>query len=61
MGIAAVSAGIALVWYDTDWQKWWNFLLSNLTLVAGINILVIFILFADRVLLRYFSYKMMQR
>lgn len=60
VGIAAVSAGIALIWFDVDWQKWWNFLLSNLTWVSGINLLAVFILFADRVLLRYFTYKVSQ-
>lgn len=56
-GIVAVSAGMALIWYEADWQEWLNFLMTNTTLVAGINFLVVFILFADRVLLRYFLYK----
>jgi hypothetical protein len=30
---------------------------NNLTLIAGINVLGLFILFADRVLLRYFFYR----
>lgn len=56
-GITLVSAGMALVWYDADWKNWLDFLVSNTGFVAGINIIVVFILFADRVLLRYFMYK----
>ncbi|MCK3685687.1 hypothetical protein [Maribellus sp. YY47] len=59
-GIAALSAGIALIWLDVNWQAWWSFLLYNVSWVAGLNILVVFILFVDRVLLRYFSYKLSQ-
>ncbi|MFV0591249.1 MAG: hypothetical protein ACK5M7_07685 [Draconibacterium sp.] len=60
LGILIVSAGTALIWYDTDWEKWWNLLLANISWVAIINVLLVFILFADRVLLRYFSYKVSQ-
>jgi hypothetical protein len=54
LGIIAVSAGMAFVWYEANWQEWLDFLMTNATWVAGINFLVVFILFADRVLLRYF-------
>lgn len=56
-GIVIVSAVMALIWYEANWKEWLNFLMTNATLVAGINILAVFILFADRVLLRYFMYK----
>ncbi|MCY1721667.1 hypothetical protein OU798_15030 [Prolixibacteraceae bacterium Z1-6] len=56
-GIFAVSAGMALIWFDVNWKGWFNFLGSHLALVAGAGILAVFILFADRVLLRYFLYK----
>ena len=56
-GIVAISAGMAFIWYEVDWQEWLNFLMTNITLVAGINFLVVFILFVDRVLLRYFLHK----
>lgn len=57
VGIVVVSAAMAFIWYEANWQDWLNFLISNFSLLAGINILVVFILFADRVLLRYFFYK----
>ncbi len=57
VGIAMVSAAIALIWYDTNWTEWLDFFVSNISFIVGINILVIFILFADRVLLRYFMFK----
>ena len=56
-GIAVLAAGMALIWYDIDWKNWLDFLFSNATLVAGINLLLLFVLFADRVLLRYFLYR----
>ena len=56
-GIMIVSAAMAFIWYSANWQEWLNFLVSNISLIAGINILMVFILFADRVLLRYFFYK----
>ena len=57
IGMGIVSAAIALIWYDTNWKEWLNFIVSNIGLVVGINIIVVFILFADRVLLRYFMFK----
>ncbi len=57
IGILIVSAVIAFVWFATDIKVWKDFLLSNISWVAGINILVLFVLFADRVVLRYLFYK----
>ena len=57
LGMGIVSAAIALIWYDTNWKEWFDFIVSNISLVVGINIIVVFILFADRVLLRYFMFK----
>lgn len=56
-GIVAITVAMAYIWYGENLNQWGNFLLSNLDLVVGINILLVFILFADRVLLRYFFYK----
>jgi hypothetical protein len=60
----SVIAGIGLVWGITmfiwksaDWKVWLDFLIVNAGLILGINFLAIFILFADRVLLRYFMFK----
>ena len=57
IGIAATWVAIAFIWQDADWKVWLDFIISNAGLVAGINILLVFILFADRVLLRYFMFK----
>ncbi len=57
IGIFVVTAVMALIWFENDWKIWSDFLISNIWLVAGINILALFILFADRVLLRYFLYR----
>lgn len=57
VGVLAVSVAMAFIWLGADWQEWQNFLVNNLTLIAGINVLGLFILFADRVLLRYFFFR----
>lgn len=57
VGTSVVVAIMSLVWFQNDWKNWLNFLVSNVWIVAGINILLIFILFIDRVLLRYFLYR----
>ena len=57
IGMGIVSAAIALIWYDTNWKVWLDFFVSNFSFIAGISTLAIFILFADRVLLRYFMFK----
>ncbi|MDX8341722.1 hypothetical protein SLH46_21160 [Draconibacterium sp. IB214405] len=56
-GIMVVSAVLAFVWYNAKVDNWLSFLASNASLVIGINLLVVFVLFADRVLLRYFMYR----
>ncbi len=61
LGILGLSAVMALIWFDIDWKNWWNFLLSNASLVAGINLLAVFVLFTDKVLLRYFLFKSEKR
>jgi len=57
IGIVVLSVGMALIWYDNDLNYWLDFLISNLDWIAGINLLFVFVLFTDRVLLRYFLYR----
>jgi len=57
VGVLAVSVAMAFIWLGADWLEWQNFLTSNLVWIAGFNILGLFILFADRVLLRYFFFR----
>lgn len=56
-GIAALSAGMSLIWFQSNVEEWSVFILSNLSWVIGGNILIVFVLFADRVLLRYYLFK----
>lgn len=56
-GIGATLAIMAFIWYRANIDEWANFLLANISWVTGIGILVLFILFADRVVLRYFMFK----
>lgn len=57
LGIMVVSAALAFVWYNAKIDSWLAFLTTNVSLVVGINLLLVFVLFADRVLLRYFMYR----
>ncbi|WP_163321927.1 hypothetical protein [Draconibacterium mangrovi] len=57
LGIMLVAAVLAFVWYDVTVSGWMEFVTKNASLVVGINLLLVFVLFADRVLLRYFMYK----
>lgn len=57
LGIVVASAAMAFFWFNADWKSWIDFLTSNVILVAGINLLLIFVLFTDRVLLRYFMFR----
>ncbi|MCF6357703.1 MAG: hypothetical protein L3J54_07840 [Draconibacterium sp.] len=57
IGMGIVSAAITLFLYDVNWKQWLVFIVSNIGLVAGVSIITIFILFADRVLLRYFLFR----
>lgn len=55
--IMVVAAVLAFVWYDAKVSTWLSFITSNVSLVLGINFLLLFVLFVDRVLLRYFMYR----
>ena len=57
VGLGLAAAAMALIWFDANWKNWFEFIVSNIGLVVGINIIGIFILFADKVLLRYFMFK----
>jgi len=56
-GLVAVSVAIQFVLFDASWQGWLNFIRGNIAIVIGILFLLVFVLFVDRVLLRYFIYK----
>ena len=52
-GVAAFS----LFWFKADWKLWLDFVQTNIPLVAGVGIILLFVLFTDKVLLRYFLFK----
>jgi len=56
-GIAALSVAMAFVWLDASWKEWLAFIAENITIFVGVNILAVFVLFADKVLLRFFFYR----
>ncbi len=56
-GVLTVAISMAFIWFAANLQEWGTYLLDNISWVAGANILVVFILFADRVLLRYLFYR----
>lgn len=57
LGIVAITGAMTLIWFNADWPKWLTFITENIVLVAGANLLLVFVLFADKVLLRYFMFK----
>jgi len=56
-GTAAVAIAMAFIWLGADGQEWQRFLENNLSWITGVNVLGLFVLFADRVLLRYFFFR----
>jgi len=57
VGIAIIWIAVLFLFFEADWKEWLNFLTGNLMLVLGSVVLIVFVLFADRVLLRYFMNK----
>lgn len=57
VGIVSAWVALWLLWFGADWRVWLDFALSNAVLVAGTSFLLLFVLFADRVLLRYFLHR----
>jgi hypothetical protein len=57
VGLLAVPVTIQFVFFGASWQEWLALVVDNISMVGGIIFLVMFILFADRVLLRYFLFR----
>jgi hypothetical protein len=57
VGAGVVWAVLSFVFFGADWRVWFDFAVSNMGLIVGINIITVFVLFADRVLLRYFMFR----
>lgn len=57
VGLLAVPVAIQFIFFSPNWHEWIRTLTNNISLIGGILFLLVFILFADRVLLRYFMHK----
>jgi len=57
VGLLAVPVTIQFVLFGASWQEWLALVVNNISMVGGIIFLVMFVLFADRVLLRYFLFR----
>ena len=57
IGLLVVPVTIQFVFFGAVWQDWVHLITNNITLMGGIIFLLIFVLFADRVLLRYFMHR----
>ncbi len=57
VGIAGVVTGMSFLWFGLETDMAISFLQTNIPLIIGTLFIVVFILFADRVLLRYFMYR----
>ena len=57
LGIGLVTAAISFMAFDYNWKTWIDFITGHVSLIVGIYFISIFILFADRVILRYFMFK----
>lgn len=57
VGLLAVPVGIQLIFFSTELKQWSAVVSENYPLIGGTFFLVVFILFADRVLLRYFMHR----
>ncbi len=57
VGAGVVWAAMSFIFFGADWHVWLDFAVSNAAIILGINIIGVFVLFADRVLLRYFLFR----
>ncbi len=57
IGLLVVPVTIQFIFFGAVWQEWIRLVINNISLIGGVMFLVIFILFTDRVLLRYFMHR----
>ncbi len=58
-GIVILSLASAFVFFEADWKEWLSFVRRNIAWMVAANVLLLFVLFADRVVLPYFMRKSM--
>ncbi len=56
-GLLLVANAIVLFFFDTEISNMLQFFRSNALVLLGAGFLLVFVLFADRVLLRFFMYR----
>ncbi|GEM_PF-446284 len=57
IGLAAVVVAMQFIFFGAQWQNWLHFITENIFVIAGISLLTVFVLFTDKVLLKYFLYR----
>jgi len=57
LGLLAVPVAIQFILFDAKIKEWLQLVTNNISLVAGVMFLLVFVLFADRVLLRFFMFR----
>jgi len=57
LGIGLLTAAISFMAFEYNWKEWFEFITSHVSLIVGVYFITVFILFADRVILRYFLFK----
>ncbi len=57
VGLLAVPVTIQFIFFGANWHTWLGLIVDNISILGGILFLVMFVLFADRVLLRYFMFR----
>ncbi len=57
LGFVTVIIALSFLFFGIDWQEWKNFFTNNLSLIISLNVIGLFVLFADKVLLQYFFFK----
>ena len=56
-GVIAILATVQIFLVGADWKSWIRFVTENLVLVISSVFLLFFVLFTDKVLLRYLLYR----
>lgn len=57
LGIGIITGVIVFIGLEYNVKDWLEFIFTNVGLIVSIYVISIFILFADRVLLRYFMFR----
>ncbi|VAW20198.1 hypothetical protein MNBD_BACTEROID01-330 [hydrothermal vent metagenome] len=56
-GIIVIALAIIFFFDAESWANLANIFLSNINTIVGVGLIILFVFFTDKVLLRYFSHK----